>query len=90
MKVLREGLLKLSISREIMPLLDLKGRAVSHLAHWPSSRGLARSCDIYVESDHTHTQHGYLELLYVVVYKTDKGGIAGTNNSYLLFAHKPF
>jgi hypothetical protein len=29
-------------------------------------------------------------LLYVVVYKTDKGGIAGTNNSHLFFAHKLF
>jgi hypothetical protein len=31
-----------------------------------------------------------LELLYVVVHKTDKGGIAGTNNSHLFFAHKLF
>jgi hypothetical protein len=60
------------------------------LAHYLSPRGLARSCDIYVARDHAHTQHGHLELLYVVVYKTDKGGIAGTNNSHLLFAHKPF
>jgi hypothetical protein len=51
---------------------------------------LARSSSIYVESDHAHTQHGHLELLYVVVYKTDKGGIAGTNNSHLFFAHKLF
>ena len=35
MKVLREGLLKLSISREIMPLLDLKGRALWGLQPWP-------------------------------------------------------
>jgi len=44
---------------------------------------------IYVESDHAHTQHGHLELFYVVVYKTDKREIAGTNNSHL-FAHKLF
>jgi hypothetical protein len=31
-----------------------------------------------------------LELLYIIVYKTNKDNIAYTNNSYLLFAHKPF
>ena len=41
----------------------------------------------YVESA---LSTGDLELLYVVVYKTDKGGIAGTNNSHLFFAHKLF
>ena len=36
------------------------------------------------------SQHGHLEMFYVVIYKTDKRDIANTNDSHLFFVHKLF